>query len=219
MEHTRPIQSRKQGGPHDITDYDRLHIELTPMATAFRHIEPTWRNYIKYVAMRAKAGDEEMKKLVAAWEALTPLERREIMPEALCDLAGVNEKHLIGVVSEEYWAMQRLDSVITAASEHPRMVKATAYWGQSLSECGRDRELFFRITGGLPDKKGSSIVINNVPTANNVTAVHAGAGGFRSMDQKVVEMGRVLDPPEETMGVPLFQETADVFEESSSTED
>ena len=64
----------------------------------------------------------------------------------------------------------------------------------------RDRELFFRLTGSLPDKKGTSINILNQPVAA------AGAGGgngdrpgawLETADDFVIEMSRQLEsaPP------------------------
>jgi hypothetical protein len=204
----------------------KLNVQHTPVSNAFRHIEPTWRNYIYYAGVAAKHGDEEMVKFIASFEALPKNEQRTIMPDAVCDLAGVSPGNLIAAVSKQVWEHYQPESAITAAINHPRMVQATAFWGQSLADCNKDRELYFRLTGGLPDKKGAAIVINNNPQNATINTQHpfanAGANGFRPMDQRVIEMSKFLDAPDDSqvMTVPLFDEDGEgVLEDTDTDED
>jgi len=177
---------------------DRLKMPDTPISIAFRLIEPTWRNYIFYVGCSVNS----------------------IMPEQLCDLSGVMSADLISAVSREVWLHKHPESVITSSMLHPKMVQATAFYGQTLADCDRDRELFFRITGSLPDKKGTSIVINNAPQTANIHQSPAGANGFKPMDQRVIEMGKLLDQPDELEAVPIFlKETAHVLAQDRPAED
>lgn len=197
--------------------------QATPLSHAFRHIEPEWRRYTEYAERAARAGDEQMAKFVASYKALPKREQRAVMPESVCSLSGVEPGELISAVSRYYWEERQAESVITASANHPKMVQATAYWGQSLADCNRDRELFFRLTGGLPDKKGASIVIHNTnaPSANTLnTHSLAGANGFRTMDQRILDMGKMLDSPDESEAAPLFsKDTARVFTSDSQPED
>lgn len=216
-ENTRPLQHRNKA-----ETISRKLAESTPLSHAFRHIEPVWRNYIHYAERAALAGEDQMSKYVASYKALPPKEQKAVMPETLCSLSGTQPGELIAAVSRYYWEERQAESAISAANNHPKMVQATAYWGQSLADCNRDRELFFRLTGGLPDKKGASIVINtNVASNTSLTQPpsSAGANGFRTMDQRVIEMGKLLDSPDEE-AVPLFtKDTARVFTGDSQPED
>ena len=197
---------------------DRLNTPDTPVALAFRRIEPTWRNYVYYVERAAKTGDESMTKFVAAYNKLTFREKQTMMPEQICDLVGVAPADVIAAVARELWIHKSSETVITASMNQPRMMEATAFYGQMLADCGRDRELFFRVTGSLPDKKGTSVVINNNPQTANINnpPPTAGANGFRQMDQRVIEMGKLLDAAPEA--VPIFQDSARVQQEISRSE-
>lgn len=196
-----------------------LKMPETPVAVAFRHIEPTWRNYIFYVKLAVDNGDQQMVKFLNVYSQLPPRERASIMPEQICDMAGVTIRELVGAVSVEVWSHHSTETVITASVNHPKMMVATALYGQTLPDNNKDRELFFRMTGNLPDKKGASIVINNNPqTANINNPSPAGASGYKPMDHRVTEMGRLLDVPLEA--VPIFQkETARVFADNHQSDD
>ena len=215
IENPKPVQHRMRGEA-----VSQKLTAMTPLSHAFRHIEPIWRNYIHYVQRASQAGDDQMSKYLASFHALPPKEQKSVMPETVCSLSGTQAGELIGAVSRYYWEERQSESVITAATNHPKMVQATAYWGQSLADCNRDRELFFRLTGGLPDKKGASIVIHNTnASANLPTSSPHAANGFRTMDQRVIEMGKLLDEPDEAVH-PLFsKETARVFAGDSQPED
>lgn len=198
-----------------------LKIQATPLSNAFRSIEPTWRNYIYYVDLSAKAGDEAMAKVIASYTALPAKERNSIMPEKLIDLAGVESADLISAVSRQVWLHKQSESTITASMNHPKVIEQTAAYAISRFDAFKDRELFMRLTGTLPDKKGASIVINNTPqTANFTTPSSAGMSGFRPMDQRVIEMSKLLDEPAEVIAVPMsVQDTEDVFEDDNEPED
>ena len=202
---------------------DRMKVLPSPISNAFRFLEPTWRNYVFYANAAAANGDELMKKVIASYNALPPGERTRRMPEEICDLAGVDPAELIASVSKEVWRHKQGESAITAAMTHPRVLEATARYAQG--QYGeKDRELFFRLTGGLPDKKGTSIVINTNPQTANVTN-HSplGSNGYRSMDQRVIEMGKLLDDPAHDDVPSALADTnsqdADVLGEDNESED
>jgi hypothetical protein len=201
-----------------------MNVQHTPLSNAFRHIEPTWRSYTYYASAAAKSGDEDMIKYMASFSALPLSEQRTVMPDVVCELSGINPGRLIAAVSQQLWEHKQPESAITASVNHPRMVQATAFWGQQLADCNKDRELFFRITGGLPDnKKGASIVINNnhnPQTANFSNPSPAGANGFRPMDQRVIDMGKILDSPDDSATFAVPQDEAEgVFADTDYDED
>lgn len=167
--------------------------EHSPLSAAFRHIKPHWRHYLDYVSISAKAGDEDMAKIIATLNALPKKERQTIMPEKLCDLAGVQAADLFSAVASTLWQAKSTESLISMAMEHPNMIQATAFYGQSHADNFRDRELMFRLTNSLPDKKGSSIVINNNNNPQNLSVDNPMSNGFRSMEQRILDMSKLLD--------------------------
>ena len=205
----RPVQNRRTTNkPPTVA---ALKMADTPLSHAFRHIEPTWRNYIYYVDLAAKNGDEQMKLFVASYNALPASERRSITPERLCDLANVLPGELVGAVSRELWTYKQAESAITASVNHPKVIQQIAQYGCESPLGFNDRQLFLRATGTLPDKKGASIVINNTPQTANVNLPSAALGGFRPMDQSVIEMSKLLDEPaEELIAVPVSIKDADI---------
>lgn len=217
--------AHKKRGKREETQLTRLSDGCsTLLSIAFRKIEPTWRNYIEYAAYAAKEGDEDMQKVVDVYNALPPKEKHTIMPEQVCSLAGILPGLLVAAVSRYYWENRHAESVISISTEHPKVLDATALFAKTLLHAEKDRELFFRLSGSLPDKKGASIVINANPQFANVSnsPSPAGANGFRPMDQRVIEMGKLLDSPDEDniVSVPLFgQNTADVLPENDTAED
>lgn len=167
----------------------------SPLSVAFRHVRPAWRNYISYVDLAARNGDTDMERVRACYEALTPRDRREIWPEQLCELANVTPGELVGAVCRALWESKAAESSMVSAIAHPEVLVATAKMAQHPMH-SRDRELFFRLTGSLPDKKGASINIINNPTAQagSVKLMDEASGNrLRSMDEEVIEMTRQLD--------------------------
>jgi uncharacterized protein YoaH (UPF0181 family) len=200
-----------------------LKIADTPLSHAFRHIEPTWRNYIYYANQAAQGGDPNMKKFMDSYNALPRREQQTVMPDKLCDLSGVSAGDLIAAVSKELWNHKQGESTITASVQHPKVIERTAYFAQAFVDNNKDRELFLRATGSLPDKKGAGIGINiNFPQApaNNLPS-SAGMNGFRPMDQSIIEMSKLLDEPADenviNLGdaVPLSDEDAELVLQDS----
>lgn len=208
----RPIQHRKKGPGNNSKMLVALEPAQTPLAIAFRHVEPTWRNYIYYADLAAKGGDEDMQKYIKTYEALPLGERRTVMPEMLCDLSGVKPRDLISAVAGEVWQHKQAESTISASINHPKVIHQTAQYAIESPAAYKDRELFLRATGALPDKKGASIVINNNPQAANTIAMPT-LNGFKSMDARVIDMSKLLDEPAEELPLNAPQ-GADVFEEA-----
>jgi hypothetical protein len=189
------------------------------VSNAFRHIKPTWRNYVLFADLAAKQGDENMLLFMKAYNGLTYLEKKQYLPEQICDLAGIQPGKLCAAVAEQVWLNKQQESVIFSSTALPEMLQATAFYGQVHGDYHKDRELFLRATGMLPDRKGTSVIINNSPQTANITAepLSAGTNGFRPMDQRVIDLGKVLDPAEDT-GL-SFEQSDDVFEEISTEDD
>lgn len=180
---------------------------------AFRYIKPSWRNYIEYADMAARNGDEDMAKYVKCWLALTPKDRKLHYPEQLCELSGVKPDELVGAVCGAIWRAKSAEGSLVSAMAHPSVLARTAKAAEKTAGY-KDRELFFRVTGNLPDKKGTSVVINNSPQTL-VTGGAVGPGqlpgrqnhGLPSMDEEAIDMSRLLEAPREDI---LEVETEDV---------
>lgn len=174
----------------------------SPLATVFRDIKPSWRDYIVYVDYAANEGDEDMQKVMTCFMALPKKEKREVMPERLCELAGVKPSELVGAVCAQIWAHNQAESAMAAAIAHPEVVRQTAKAARNVKWGGRDRELFFRVTGSLPDKKGTTIINNNSPQTaivappQNQSQLTPG-GRFLPMEESVLEMEKLIEAPTE----------------------
>ena len=165
----------------------------SPVANVFRDLKPNWRSYLNYVQQAANEGDDDMQRIIDSFQHLRIGERRLITPEKLCDLAGVRPSDVIGVVCAKIWAEKSGESAIVTALLHPEIIRKTAKAAANIKHGGRDRELFFRLSGSLPDRKGASVVINNNPQAlSNVEAPRPGQ--LPSMEADVIEMDRLLEP-------------------------
>lgn len=167
----------------------------TPLTIAFRHIKPSWRNYIEYVDMAARNGDEDMARYVKVWLGLTPKDRRNHAPEQLCELSNVKPDELIGAVCSAIWRAKSAEGSLVSAMAHPAILERTAKAAAKAAGY-KDRELFFRVTGNLPDKKGTSVIINNSPqtlVTGGPLPVGRQPGGLPSMDEEAVDMSRLLE--------------------------
>jgi hypothetical protein len=176
----------------------------TPLVIAFRHIKPSWRNYIEYVDLAARNGDKEMDRYVKVWSGLTARDRNAATPEQLCEMAQIKPGELVGAVCQAIWDAKSAEGSMVSAIAHPEVLRRTA---QSASKPGgqRDRELFFRVTGSLPDKKGTSVIIQNNPQTLALNGGSAGGGRVAlppgrtlhellDMDDEVIEMGSAFAP-------------------------
>lgn len=175
-----------------------LNIERSPLASSFRHIPGGWRNYIDYARMSASDGNEDMTKFIKAYDALTPKERRTIMPEQVCDQAGVKQQDLIGQVTSHLWLANSNEGMQISAISHPRVMEALVASATMVTpDTYKDRELFLRSIGGLPDKKGNAMVINVNTQQTNASASFGGQqrGGstLNSFRDDILEMEQITD--------------------------
>lgn len=171
----------------------------TPLTIAFKNIRPSWRNYIDYVDIAARNGDKDMDKVLKIYLALTPKDQRVHSPEQLCELAQIPPSDLVGAVCREIWSAKSAESALVSAIAHPQVMNRMAKLAQK-EENYRDRELFLRASGSLPDKKGASVappVVNvNVGQGSGSTLISQGGHRFTELadmdDETVIESGRAM---------------------------
>lgn len=157
--------------------------------------------------LAARNGDTAMGRYRDCFLSLTTRDRLGHWPEQICELANVPPEDLVGAVCREIWKSKSAESSMVSAIAHPKVLTRTAALASGAAKNFKDRELFFRLTGSLPDKKGASINIINNPTAQAGSVKLDGEiGGLKSMDEEVIEMTRQLDPGR----APLLVEDEDV---------
>ena len=219
----KPLAISRKVGKRKTTLTARI-FDDTPLVIAFRHIKPHWQNYIEYVDLAARNGDKDMEKYVKVWQGLTAKDRKAATPEQLCEMAQIKPGELVGAVCQAIWDAKSAEGSMVSAIAHPEVLKRTAASAQKAGG-GRDRELFFRVTGSLPDKKGTSVIIQNNPQTLSV-----GGGGPRAampqgrtlhelldMDEEVIEMGNAFAPAKFlTAGAPIVEVEAEVEEEDDA---
>lgn len=164
------------------------------LSVAFQRCRPGWRNYIQYVDMAARKGNEAMQRYRTAYESLSPKDRAGAWPEQICDLAQVEPGELYGAVCREMWDFKAAESSMMCSIEHPEVLGAMIKYAKQ-EDHYHDRELFLRATGSLPDKKGASINIFNqaAGVAAAMPDLSQPRAKLRSFDEEVIEMSRDLE--------------------------
>lgn len=168
----------------------------SPLSVAFRHIQGGWREYVVYVDLAARDGNTAMVRYRDCYQGLSKREKRLTWPEQLCELANVSPGELVAAVCRAVWETKASESSMISAMAHPQVLERTAVLAKKADHT-RDRELFFRLTGSLPDKKGASINIfnqNQAAAADGALPVlNPARTRFRGVDEEVIEMSRELD--------------------------
>lgn len=202
---------------------------LTPLASAFRYIEPTWRNYIQYVDMEARTGNEDARRYLRIWQSLPYKERIAHVPEQLCELATVAASDLVAWVTKHVWVENQASTSMVLSFNRARVLDATAQFAMADPENGRHAELFLKAAGALPTggargAAGPPISIYNMPVASSGSVALAGAksdsspvdaSGLRSMDNDIVELSRIM----QNEGAAITARAEDVEDDSEDDED
>ena len=168
----------------------------SPLSVAFRHIKPDWRRYVQFVDLAARKGDVAMTRFRDCYEALEPLDKARCWPEQVCQLAQVTPGELIGAVCRAIWESGAAESSMVSSMAHPELLMHTIRFAKK-EENFRDRELFFRMAGSLPDRKGTSInIFNQAAGQMGDMPDVVGRSKLRSFDEEVIEMSRDLETPD-----------------------
>jgi hypothetical protein len=176
----------------------------TPLAAAFRYVDPTWRNYIMYVDLEARTGNAEAKRYVEIWKSLPAKERLGHVPEQLCELANVPAADLIAWVTKQIWTENSAKTSVVMSFMKAPVIQKTAEFAMESADNYKHADLFMKAAGMLPTGGrggGSPVTIYNSPVASSGSVALAGsksdsspvgASGLRSMDEEIVEMSRVM---------------------------
>lgn len=179
-----------------------LNIERSPMATAFRHIPGGWREYMKYARMSANDGDEDMVAFVKSFDALSKKEQKTIMPEQVCDMAGVQTHKVMGQVTAFLWISNQNEGMQIAAIAHPRVVESTTYLASlKTPDTFRERDLHFRTLGLDPSKKGTTLNVNVNNNTVNATAQYGQRSNLPRFEESMKEMELITDGDEDGSNV------------------
>ncbi len=197
MATTKAAKASKTKARHSSRLTDKLHLQPSPLSVAFRHIRPSWRHYIDYAKTAAKEGDPDMQKVVATLGGLSLREQATIMPEQLCELAGIQTEVLFGSVCTQLWRSSRMEANVITAINYPKVIERTAK--SALTKTGvKDREMFHRATGFIKTPNGPSVVVNNNPQ----TAIMNGDSGGQmrrvilpSMEEEALELEDSISLP------------------------
>lgn len=170
---------------------------LSPLSVAFRWIKPNWRCYIQYADLAARKGNTAMQRVVDVYNSLEKKERINIWPEQICDMAAITPDELVGAVCQNLWASKAAESSMVSAIAHPEVLMKLVEFAKK-EENFRDRELYLRATGSLPDRKGNSINIYNQAVGQNAEIPLpsvVGKAKLKTFDAEVIDMNRDLETP------------------------
>ena len=169
------------------------------LAELFRPLQPNWRHYLRFADMAARKGDTPMRRFMEAYRGLDMIHKLQWWPEQICERANVSPGELVGAVCRQMWESNAAVSTMVASMAHPELLKSTIKFAKKEANY-KDREMFFRMTGSLPDKKGSSI--NIFTQAAGVPAEPAlleRGGKLKTFDSEVIEMERDLEDDNKTL--------------------
>lgn len=163
---------------------------------AFRHIRPAWRYYIRYVDLAARSGNQAMARFRDIYLKLELRVRVNAWPEQICELADVPPGELVAAVCRAIWETKAAESSMISSIAHPEVLMEVAKLAKK-PQHQRDRELFFRLTGSLPDRHGQSINIFNQAGVQQVKPpdLAQGRARLKAFDDEVIEMSKTLDAP------------------------
>lgn len=138
-----------------------------------------------------------MVRFREAWLSLDEKDRQRTWPEQVCELADVPPGELIAGVCRAIWEAKAAESSMISSIAHPDILIEVAKMAKRPAHT-RDRELFFRLTGSLPDRQGQSINIFNSAGASGGIKLPDAAQGrerLKAFDDEVIEMERTLNAP------------------------
>ena len=174
----------------------------TPLAVAFRYVEPTWRNYIQYVDLEARSGNKDAMRYLAVWQSLPLSERRSASPEQLCQLCDVQPSDLVSWVSRQVWQEGSAEASMVMSFQRHKVIAKTAQFAMDSPDNYKHAELFMKASGMMPQtgRGGSTpVTIFNAPTATaNATALSksgsatGSVSGLADMDDEIVSMSKVM---------------------------
>jgi hypothetical protein len=166
------------------------------LAAAFhRQIHPNWRHYILYAEMAANTGDLAMARFIDAYKSMRAIDRLNWWPEQICELANVTPGELAGAVCRAMWDAGAAECAMIISTENPQVLKKSIQYAKK-EENFKDREMFFRMAGALPEKKGTSINIYNRAAGEPPPPEATARGKLKTFDAEVIDMSRDLETPE-----------------------
>lgn len=180
----------------------------TPLAAAFRFIEPTWRNYIMYVDLEARTGNPDAQRYLKLWSSLPPSERRTHVPEQICQLAVVAASDLIRWVTGQAWLEGSAKANLCMSFMRDKVLEKTAQFAMDSPDNYRHADLFMRASGTLPQAaRGGGTTIFNVPVASSNSIAGAKSdsaaalrsGSMLGMDEEIVELSKIMQRDESSV--------------------
>lgn len=201
----------------------------TILSSAFRFIKPTWRNYIMYVDAEARTGNEDANRFHEAWKSLTTFERVTWFPEQLCTLANVKPEVLFGWVSKHALFSNTAESSMALSFLRTNVVEATAGYAIDSPDNYKDRELFLRAAGALPQASGGrAVTFMNAPVVSSSSVALSGSrsesspvdkSGLKDMDSEIVDLAKIMQSTDTTVVTRAEQVPNDPDEEEEDEDD
>ena len=200
----RMITSRPSVGDHS-------RFLKSPLIAALSFVEPTWRDYLKYVEAESAAGNSEAKSYIHQYLLLTEYQRKNATPEQICALAHVPHDHLLRWVTGQAFMLGASMELMAKSFKRGPLMSKIADFAMESPDNVRHAELFMKSAGMLPQAVSRGGI--NIPIyapggtvgmpgtgggdgkANaNVPALPA--GGLRTMDDDIIDLAAIMQNPE-----------------------
>ena len=165
----------------------------TRLTLTFRELsvegKKDWRHCFLF-ARHAAENDEEMAKVMAAYDGLKKRERAAATPEFVCDLAGVDPRDFAAEVFREYLSFSGDAANLIAAAGLPEVVRKSVEVAKTTKGV-QDRKMQFEHANFLPQKQGGGIHVNANASVENKSAVIL-PNELPSMESDTMRFTRVL---------------------------
>jgi hypothetical protein len=200
----------------------------TPVAAAFRFVQPTWRNYIQYVDLEAREGNADAKRYITTYQSLSARERNNHFPEQVCDLSNVQHADLISWVSRQVWIEGSARSSMVLSHMRDQVLQSTANYAMDSPDNVQHAKLFLSAAGALPQKTGRNpspnVNIFNAPTATagslvSVRREESSPDVLPDMDTQIITLDRIMQTDDEPQTAAMKLRTKDDEEEEEEDDE
>jgi len=99
---------------------------------------------------------------LATHDSLSPSDCRDVPIEALCIKAQVSPAAILGATFLAIRDLNRIEAAMTAAVEHPEVLRQTIHFAKTVPGASKDREMIHSAVGFLPTGDGNNFTLNLV---------------------------------------------------------
>lgn len=144
---------------HALWRFGVRESELAKAPSITPLLESALGNWHKAINVLRFSSDGSATNFLSTYDSLPQDDRDRVPIEAICIRAGVDPVALLGATLMAARQLSAQESALIAITEHPGVVKATAYFAR-MGSGSKDREMLHQAVGFLPTSKGTTMNVN-----------------------------------------------------------